>query len=173
MARNKDITETRLQLEPYQVILRPIVTEKGFFNSNQRNTYTFEVNKLASKEQIKKAVEELFEVKVVNVTTQNRQGKLRRTRRSVGRTKSWKKAMVTLDPESRIDIAESALGCIVIRGCHGDHRISVDGSIFFKNLLMPHLIDDTGIRNTVFQFNLHKTSCRRRTRFRLITAGAA
>ncbi len=56
MARNKDITETRLQLEPYQVILRPIVTEKGFFNSNQRNTYTFEVNKLASKEQIKKAV---------------------------------------------------------------------------------------------------------------------
>ena len=104
MARNKDITETRLQLEPYQVILRPIVTEKGFFNSNQRNTYTFEVNKLASKEQIKKAVEELFEVKVVSVTTQNRQGKLRRTRRSVGRTKSWKKAMVTLDPESRIDI---------------------------------------------------------------------
>ena len=104
MARNKDITETRLQLEPYQVILRPIVTEKGFFNSNQRNTYTFEVNKLASKEQIKKAVEELFEVKVVSVTTQNRQGKLRRTRRSVGRTKSWKNAMVTLDPESRIDI---------------------------------------------------------------------
>lgn len=104
MARNKDITETRLQLEPYQVILRPIVTEKGFFNSNHRNTYTFEVNKLASKEQIKKAVEELFEVKVINVTTQNRSGKLRRTRRAIGRTKSWKKAMVTLDPDSRIDI---------------------------------------------------------------------
>ncbi|MBQ3388380.1 MAG: 50S ribosomal protein L23 [Thermoguttaceae bacterium] len=104
MARNKDITVTRLQLEPYQIILRPLVTEKGFFNSNQRNTYTFEVNKLASKEQIKKAVEALFEVKVVHVTTQNRPGKVRRTRRELGRTKSWKKAMVTLDPESRIDI---------------------------------------------------------------------
>lgn len=104
MARNKDVTATKLQLEPYQVILRPIVTEKGFFNSNMRNTYTFEVNKLASKEDIKKAVEDLFEVKVVHVTTQNRIGKERRTRREIGRTKSWKKAMVTLDSEHRIDI---------------------------------------------------------------------
>ncbi len=104
MARMKSATETNLQLEPYQVILRPIVTEKGYFNSNMRNTYTFEVNKLASKEDIKKAVEELFDVKVLHVTTQNRSGKQRRTRREIGRTKSWKKAMVTLDPNNRIDI---------------------------------------------------------------------
>ena len=104
MARNKDATETKLELEPYQVILRPIVTEKGFHNSSARNTYTFEVNKLTSKADIKKAIEELFDVKVVAVTTQNRKGKERRTRRILGTTKSWKKAMITLDSEYRIDI---------------------------------------------------------------------
>lgn len=101
MAQNN---EKKIQLEPYQVVLRPIVTEKGVFNSSSRNTYTFEVNPLATKRDIKDAIEVLFEVKVVSVNVQNRKGKFRRTRRMLGQTKSWKKAMVTLDPEYRIDI---------------------------------------------------------------------
>lgn len=104
MARNQGATKTKLELEPYQIIFRPIVTEKGFHNSSARNTYTFEVNPLATKEDIKKAIEALFEVKVVAVNVQNRKGKQRRTRRILGTTKSWKKAMITLDSEHRIDI---------------------------------------------------------------------
>ncbi|MBP5622733.1 MAG: 50S ribosomal protein L23 [Thermoguttaceae bacterium] len=100
----KDVTDTNLVLEPYQVIIRPIVTEKAFHNSSARNTYTFEVHKLASKTDVKKAIEALYDVKVVAVTTQNRQGKKRRTRKGVGCTRSWKKAMVKLDGEHRLDL---------------------------------------------------------------------
>ena len=67
------------------------------------NQYAFEVNPLADKIDIRKAVEELFEVKVTKVRTQNRKGKARRYRFRWGRTKDWKKALVTLDDESRID----------------------------------------------------------------------
>ena len=104
MPQCKDVTDTKLVLEPYQVIIRPIVTEKAFHNSSARNTYTFEVNKLASKLDIKVAIEALYDVKVVAVSTQNRQGKKRRTRKGVGCTKSWKKAMVKLDDEYRLDL---------------------------------------------------------------------
>lgn len=100
----KDVTDTKLDLEPYQVIIRPIVTEKAFHNSSARNTYTFEVHKLASKTDVKEAIEALYDVKVVSVTTQNRQGKKRRTRKGVGCTRSWKKAMVKLDEEHRLDL---------------------------------------------------------------------
>ncbi|MBQ5367798.1 MAG: 50S ribosomal protein L23 [Thermoguttaceae bacterium] len=100
----KDVTDTNLVLEPYQVIIRPIVTEKAFHNSTARNTYTFEVHKLASKTDIKEAIETLYDVKVVSVNTQNRQGKKRRTRKGVGETRSWKKAMVKLDDEHRLDL---------------------------------------------------------------------
>ncbi len=104
MPQCKDVTDTKLVLEPYQVIIRPIVTEKAFHVSATRNTYTFEVNKPASKLDIKDAIEALYDVKVVSVSTQNRQGKKRRTRKGVGCTKSWKKAMVKLDDEYRLDL---------------------------------------------------------------------
>lgn len=103
MPRTKDITDCKLNLKPHQVILRPIVTEKGLRNSEKQNIYTFEVNRMAGKQQVKKAVEELFDVKVLFVNTQNRKGKPRRTRQLVGRTRHWKKALIKLDPESRID----------------------------------------------------------------------
>ena len=99
----RDVTKTKLNLEPYQVILRPLVTEKGFHKAERYNQYAFEVNRLASKEDIRQAVEEMFDVKVVRVNTQNRKGKPRRTKFRIGRTKSWKKAIVTLDSEHRID----------------------------------------------------------------------
>jgi len=91
------------ELEPYQIVLRPLVTEKGFHKAERCNAYAFEVNPLADKQAIRKAVEHLFEVRVIRVNTQNRKGKPRRTRFRKGETRSWKKAIVTLDPEHRIN----------------------------------------------------------------------
>ncbi len=95
--------KTRLSLEPHQIVLRPLVTEKGVYNASEFNQYAFEVNPLASKDEIKQAVEALFDVKVTKVRTQNRAGKPRRYRYRSGYTKNWKKALVTLDEEDRID----------------------------------------------------------------------
>ncbi len=94
---------TSITLEPHQVIVKPLVTEKGMHKSTRNNAYAFEINRLATKEDVKRAVESLFEVKVVKVATQNRMGKVRRTKFRLGMTKDWKKAIVTLDGESRIN----------------------------------------------------------------------
>ena len=96
-------SKTRLVLEPYQVVLRPLVTEKGMHRSTRVNQYSFEVNPLATKLDIRRSIEELFDVKVTKVRTQTRKGKPRRHKFRYGRTKQWKKAVVTLDPEHRID----------------------------------------------------------------------
>jgi len=89
-------------LEPYQVILRPLVTEKGTHLSEKYNAYTFRVHSLASKEDIRRAVEELWDVRVVKIRTQNRKGKPRRHRMAFGYTTDWKKAIVTLHEDDRI-----------------------------------------------------------------------
>lgn len=91
------------KLEPYQVILRPLITEKATHLSERHNAYTFEVNPLATKTEIKLAVEVLFNVKVADVRTQNRRGKMRRYRLKAGRMRNWKKAIVALREEYRID----------------------------------------------------------------------
>ena len=96
-------SKTGLVLLPHQIILRPLVTEKGMHKANRYNAYAFEVNPRAHKDDIRHAVEELFDVKVIAVHTQNRKGKPRRTRFHMGVTKNWKKAIVTLDPEDRIN----------------------------------------------------------------------
>jgi large subunit ribosomal protein L23 len=98
-----DPTKTRITLEPHQVILRPLVTEKGMHRSTRYNAYAFEVNRLATKLDVRRAVEELFNVKVEDVRTQNRRGKPRRSRFRYGYTKDWKKAIVKLNSEYRID----------------------------------------------------------------------
>src|SRR5262245_58836954 len=90
-------------LEPYQVVIRPLITEKATHLSERHNAYTFEVNPLATKTQIKDAVESLFNVKVLDVRTQNRRGKARRYRLKVGRMRNWKKAIVALHEDYRID----------------------------------------------------------------------
>ena len=91
------------QLEPHQIVLRPLVTEKGMHRSTRNNAYAFEVNKLANKFDVRRAVEELFNVKVVKVYIQNRKGKPRRSRFRTVQTGNWKKAIVKLAEESRID----------------------------------------------------------------------
>ena len=94
--------KTSIVLEPHQIVLRPLVTEKGTHLSERFNAYTFEVNALATKTDIKQAVESLWDVRVVGVRTQNRKGKPRRNRMSNGYTKSWKKAIVELHDDDRI-----------------------------------------------------------------------
>jgi large subunit ribosomal protein L23 len=71
--------------------------------SHRNNQYAFEVNPRATKEDVRQAVEELFNVRVLKVNTQTRKGKPRRYRFRVGYTKDWKKAIVTLHSEDRID----------------------------------------------------------------------
>lgn len=90
-------------LEPHQIVLRPLVTEKGMHRSTRNNAYAFEVSRQANKHDVRDAIEALFNVKVVAVNTQNRKGKPRRTRVHIGYTNDWKKAIVKLDPEHRID----------------------------------------------------------------------
>lgn len=101
--KRKKNSKTRMKLAPHQIIFRPLVTEKGVHRSTRDNQYAFEVNPLADKPDIREAVEALFDVKVTKICTQNRRGKPRRHRFRVGHTKNWKKAIVTLDKEHRID----------------------------------------------------------------------
>jgi large subunit ribosomal protein L23 len=91
------------ELEAHQVVLRPLVTEKGTHQFTRHNAYPFQVNPWANKDQIRAAVEELFNVRVVKVRTQNRLGKSRRYRFKIGRLPNWKKAIVTLHEEDRIE----------------------------------------------------------------------
>ena len=91
-----------LQLEPHQVIFRPLVTEKGVHQSEKLNAYTFEVHPQATKRDIKKAVQSLWNVRVVAVRTQTRHGKPRRSKTVMTHTPDWKKAIVQLHEEDRI-----------------------------------------------------------------------
>jgi len=97
-----EATPPKIKLEPYQVVLHPLVTEKGTHISERHNAYTFSVAPMATKTEIKQAVEELWSVRVLKVRTQNRKGKVRRHRLKAGHTSSWKKAIVELNPEDRI-----------------------------------------------------------------------
>ena len=87
----------------YNVIIRPVVTERSFDLMNQ-NKYTFEVAKNANKYQIKDAVEELFNVKVTRVNTLTVKPKTKRVRYVAGKTRTWKKAVVTLREGDAIEI---------------------------------------------------------------------
>lgn len=95
--------EPGIELRPYQIVLRPLVTEKGTHQGSRYNSYTFEVNPIASKDQIKIAIQELFNVRVDKVRTQNRRGKVTRFRMIEGKQSDWKKAIVTLHEEDRIE----------------------------------------------------------------------
>ena len=87
-------------MDAQDIIIRPIITEKSM-NGAAMKKYTFEVAKNAEKIQIKKAVEELFGVKVEKVNTLNVRGRLRRQGRHQGYTRSWKKAIVKLTEDSK------------------------------------------------------------------------
>ena len=81
---------------PEEIIVRPVITEKSN-DEMQSGKYTFEVNKKATKVEIAKAVEKLFEVKVLKVNTMTVKGKEKRVGAHTGMTPDWKKAIVTID----------------------------------------------------------------------------
>ena len=85
------------------VLLAPHVTEKTSLAMQNHNQYTFKVRREATKTDIKKAVELMFEVKVSGVQVVNESGKTRRFGRSIGRTQDWKKAYVSLVAGQTID----------------------------------------------------------------------
>ncbi len=86
----------------YDVIRRPLITEKGHAKRETERTLTFEVHKDANKIQIKQAVEAVMKVKVAEVRTSITSGKMRRRGRFTGYASDWKKAYVRLQPGSKI-----------------------------------------------------------------------
>ncbi|MGB4207517.1 MAG: 50S ribosomal protein L23 [Smithellaceae bacterium] len=93
-------------METYQVIKKILITEKSTIVREESNKYFFEVDRRANKVEIGKAVEKLFNVKVVDVRVMQVLGKKKRMGRLIGQKRSWKKAIVTLVAGSRIEIAE-------------------------------------------------------------------
>ena len=88
----------------YDIVIRPLITEKGTFQSQAMNAYSFEVSPDANKAQIKQAIEKIYDVKVMDVRTAVRKGKPRRAGRTWSHTKHWKKAVVVLHPDHHIDL---------------------------------------------------------------------
>ena len=86
------------------VIIKPLVTEKSTHQQATRNSYAFQVNIRANKHDIKSAIEQQYHVKVSDVRTMNRKGKPRRSRHKMTTTSNWKKAVVVLDENSRIEL---------------------------------------------------------------------
>ncbi len=86
------------------VIIKPLVTEKSTHQQHTLNAYSFEVHRDANKQQIRDAVEKLYSVKVIEVRTMHRKGKPRRSRYRMTTTAEWKRAVVVLDENSRIDL---------------------------------------------------------------------
>ena len=91
-------------MDATQIIIRPLVTEKGTFQSNELNTYSFRVHLKANKTEIKDAIEKLYSVKVADVRTLVRKGKPRRTKTGYDTTGEWKRAIVKLDGDSKIEL---------------------------------------------------------------------
>ena len=94
-------------MEPRDVILEPVVSEKSY-NLLDEGAYTFKVHPDANKIEIRQAIESIFDVRVLKVTTANRKGKRKRNRRALtyGRRPDTKRAIVTLVEGDRIDLFE-------------------------------------------------------------------
>lgn len=93
-------------MNPYNIIKKPLLTEKSNYQKETANQYCFVVDPSASKIDIKGAVEKLFNVKVLDVRTMQYMGKQKRVGRSVGRRSHWKKAVVRLREGSKIELFE-------------------------------------------------------------------
>jgi large subunit ribosomal protein L23 len=90
----------------YQIIKRPLITEKATKQKEQVNQLTFEVDRHANKILVRNAIENIFKVKVLSVTVINVRGKKRTVGRNVGRKPDWKKAIVRLAPGENIEFFE-------------------------------------------------------------------
>lgn len=93
-------------MRPDEIILRPVITEKAVALRESDHRYVFHVEAKASKPSIRKAVEELFKVNVLEVRTLIQHGRFRRVGRGRARIPNWKKAIVTLQEGQKIDLLE-------------------------------------------------------------------
>ena len=91
---------------PHDIVIRPLITEKTSIQKEVNNQITFEVDRRANRVEIKKAIENIFNVNVVGVKTMQVKGKTKQRGRIVGKRRNWKKAIVTLMPGERIDFFE-------------------------------------------------------------------
>jgi len=95
-----------MPMDAQRVIRRPLITEKATKLKDASNTVCFEVDRDANKIEVRRAVEKLFSVKVLDVRVANREGKWKRMGRFVGQRKAWKKAWVRLAPDQKIEFFE-------------------------------------------------------------------
>jgi large subunit ribosomal protein L23 len=93
-------------VDPHQVIIRPVISEKSYNLIEGEGQYTFQVDRRANKNQVKRAVEAAFDVRVQKVNTVNVKSKPKRQGLTRGRTSTWKKAVVKLAEGERIDLFE-------------------------------------------------------------------
>jgi large subunit ribosomal protein L23 len=91
---------------PYDIIKRPLITEKTSLQKEALNKVVFEVDRKANRVEIKQAVQKIFNVAVTGVQTAQVRGKFKRRGNIIGKRKDWKKAIVTLKPGERIDFFE-------------------------------------------------------------------
>ena len=90
----------------YDIIIRPLITEKTSIQKEDHNQVSFEVDRRANRVEIRRAIEKIFDVRVANVRTMQVKGKVKQRGRIVGRRRNWKKAIVNLMPCERIDFFE-------------------------------------------------------------------
>jgi large subunit ribosomal protein L23 len=90
----------------YDIIKRPLITEKTSIQKESHNQVSFEVDRRANRIEIKRAIEKIFNVRVAGVKTMQVRGKVKRRGRIEGKRRDWKKAVVRLEPGQRIDFFE-------------------------------------------------------------------
>ena len=93
---------------PYDIVKRPLITEKTSIQKEDYNQISFEVDRKANRVEIKRAIENIFKVNVDTVRTMQVKGKTKQRGRIVGKRRNWKKAVVKLMPGERIDFFEGA-----------------------------------------------------------------
>jgi large subunit ribosomal protein L23 len=95
-------------MNPYDIVKRPLITEKTSIQKEDYNQMSFEVDRKANRVEIKQAIENIFNVNVATVRTMQVKGKTKQRGRIVGKRRNWKKAVVKLMPGERIDFFEGA-----------------------------------------------------------------
>lgn len=93
-------------MTPYEILKKPVITEKSTIQKETTNQLSFEVDRRANKLEIRRAVERIFNVKVVGVRTMQMKGKIKRFGRVLGKRRNWKKAVVTLAKGERVEFFE-------------------------------------------------------------------
>ena len=93
-------------MDMYQVVIKPLVTEKGTMMLSEGNWVTFKVHPDANKIEVREAIQKIFSVSVLQVNTQIVRGKRRRFGKTMGQSKAWKKAMVRLKEGDKINLVD-------------------------------------------------------------------